>query len=124
MKGLDFFFVPSSSCSSVLCVAKAKVGFGVVFLLLTTGVGEVDDVAVLLEHVDLLNTLDGLDVQLLESGLELLVIGARVADDLLDLAAGGTLATVKFVSWLDIGRLKKCGWLGVDEWVNMGGGGG
>lgn len=77
-----------------------------------------DDVAVLLEHVDLLDTLDGLDVQLLESGLELLVIGAGVADDLLDLAAGGTLATVKFVSWLDIGWLRKCGWLGVDEWVN------
>jgi hypothetical protein len=57
----------------------------------------VDDVAVLLEHVDLLNALDGLDVQLLESGLELLVIGAGVADDLLDLAAGGTLATIKLL---------------------------
>lgn len=95
------------------------------FFLLTTGVGEVDDVAVLLEHVDLLNTLDGLDVQLLESGLELLVIGAGVADDLLDLAAGGTLATVKFVSWLDIGRFEKnvvgSVWM---SWVNTGGGGG
>ena len=60
--------------------------------LLTTGVGEVDDVAVLLEHVDLLDALDGLDVQLLESGLELLVIGTGVADDLLDLAAGSALA--------------------------------
>lgn len=69
--------------------------------LLTTGVGEVDDVAVLLEHVDLLNALDGLDVQLLEGGLELLVIGAGVADDLLDLAAGGTLASIKLlVEWL------------------------
>lgn len=56
-----------------------------------------DDVAVLLEHVDLLDALDGLDVQLLEGGLELLVIGARVADDLLDLAAGSTLATVKLL---------------------------
>lgn len=107
-----------------MCVAKAKVGFGGGFFLLTTGVGEVNDVAILLEHVDLLDTLDGLDVQLLESGLELLVIGAGVADDLLDLAAGGTLATVKFVSLLDIGRLEKCGWLGVDGWVNTGGGGG
>lgn len=59
-----------------------------------------DDVSVLLEHVDLLDALDGLDVQLLESGLELLVIGAGVADDLLDLAAGSTLATVKLlVGW-------------------------
>jgi hypothetical protein len=66
-------------------------------LPLTTGVGEVDDVAVLLEHVDLLNALDGLDVQLLESGLELLVIGAGVADDLLDLAAGSTLASVELL---------------------------
>jgi hypothetical protein len=75
--------------------------------LLTTGVGEVDDVAVLLEHVDLLDALDGLDVQLLESGLELLVIGAGVADDLLDLAAGCTLATVKLL----VGRwtVEKCG---------------
>jgi hypothetical protein len=75
--------------------------------LLTTGVGEVDDVAVLLEHVDLLDALDGLDVQLLESGLELLVIGAGVADDLLDLAAGSTLATVKLL----VGRctVEKCG---------------
>jgi hypothetical protein len=66
-------------------------------LPLTTGVGEVDNVAVLLEHVDLLNALDGLDVQLLESGLELLVIGTGVADDLLDLAAGSTLASVKLL---------------------------
>jgi hypothetical protein len=66
-------------------------------LPLTTGVGEVDNGAVLLEHVDLLNALDGLDVQLLESGLELLVIGTGVADDLLDLAAGSTLASVKLL---------------------------
>ena len=61
--------------------------------VLTTGVGEVDDVAVLLEHVDLLNALEGLNVQLLKSGLELLVIGTGVADNLLDLTAGSTLAT-------------------------------
>jgi hypothetical protein len=70
---------------------------------LTAGSCEVDDVAVLLEHVDLLNALDGLDVQLLESGLELLVIGAGVADDLLDLAAGSTLASVELLvmnSWI------------------------
>jgi hypothetical protein len=55
----------------------------------------VDDVAVLLEHVDLLNSLDGLDVHLLEGGLQLLVVGAGVAGNLLDLAAGGTLASVE-----------------------------
>lgn len=89
--------------------------------LLTTGVGEVDDVAVLLEHVDLLDALDRLDVQLLESGLELLVIGAGVADDLLDLAAGSTLATVKLlVGWT---LVEKCGCVGADEWVNVRGGG-
>lgn len=52
-----------------------------------------DDVAVLLEHVDLLDALEGLNVQLLKSGLELLVVGTGVADDLLDLTAGSTLAT-------------------------------
>jgi hypothetical protein len=54
----------------------------------------VDDVAVLLEHVDLLNSLDGLDVQLLEGGLELLVVGISGAVDLLDLAAGSALASI------------------------------
>ena len=34
-----------------------------------------DDVSVLLEHVYFLNGLDGLDVELLERGLQLLVIG-------------------------------------------------
>jgi hypothetical protein len=55
----------------------------------------VDNVAVLLEHVDLLNTLDGLDVQLLEGGLELLVVGIGGPVDLLDLAAGSALASVR-----------------------------
>jgi hypothetical protein len=60
----------------------------------TAGSTEVDDVAILLEHVDLLNSLDGLDIQLLEGGLELLVIGISGAVDLLDLAAGSALATI------------------------------
>jgi hypothetical protein len=60
----------------------------------TLGCGEVDDVAVALEHIDLLDSLDRLDVQLLERGLELLVIGARVPVDLLDLSARSTLASV------------------------------
>lgn len=62
---------------------------------LTTGLGEVDDVAVLLEHVDLLNTLERLDIQLLQSILQLLVVDGGVADNLLDLTAGGTLATAR-----------------------------
>ena len=61
---------------------------------LTLGCREVDDVAVALEHVDLLDSLDGLDVQLLKSTLELLVVGASVLVDLLDLPAGSTLASV------------------------------
>jgi hypothetical protein len=60
---------------------------------LTAGSGEVDDVAVLLEHVDLLDALDGLDVHLLQGGLELLVVGTGGAGDLLDLTAGSTLAS-------------------------------
>jgi len=60
---------------------------------LTAGSGEVDDVAVLLEHVNFLDALDGLDVHLLQGGLELLVVGTGGAGDLLDLAAGSTLAS-------------------------------
>lgn len=53
-----------------------------------------NDVAVALEHVDLLNGLDGLDVQLLERGLELLVVGASGPVDLLDLPAGCALSSI------------------------------
>lgn len=52
-----------------------------------------DDVAVLLEHVDLLNSLDRLDVHLLESGLELLVVGGGGLVNALGLAAGSTLSS-------------------------------
>jgi hypothetical protein len=58
----------------------------------------VNDVAIALEHVDLLNRLDRLYVQLLKSGLELLVVGACALVDLLDLPAGGTLAAVDIIS--------------------------
>lgn len=68
--------------------------------MLTSGSTKVDDVAVFLEHVDLLNGLDGLDVHLLQGGLELLVVGAGGLVDLLDLAAGSTLASVRMVSLL------------------------
>ena len=72
-----------------------------------------DDVAVLLEHVDLLDTLDGLDVQLLQGGLQLLVVGVGGPVDLLDLAAGSALASVAVstgVGWRDsrmiVGRVE------------------
>lgn len=60
----------------------------------TLGCREVDDVAVALEHVDLLDSLDGLDVQLLKRSLELLVVGTSGPVDLLDLPAGCALASV------------------------------
>ena len=53
-----------------------------------------DDVAVRLEHVDLLNLGDGLDVHLLEGSLELLVVGARRPVDLLLNTSGSSLAAV------------------------------
>ena len=57
-----------------------------------------DDVSVAIEHVDLLNGLDGLDVELLQRGLELLVVGTSGPVDLLDLPAGSTLAAIYRVS--------------------------
>lgn len=59
----------------------------------TLGSGEVDDVSVALEHVDLLNCLDGLHVQLLEGGLELLVVVGGSGDIASLLLSGGTLTT-------------------------------
>lgn len=81
--------------------------------MLTSGSTKVDDVAVFLEHVDLLNSLDGLDVHLLQGGLELLVVGAGGLVDLLDLAAGSTLASVawlvcwKYHCWDGLSRFRK-----------------
>jgi hypothetical protein len=71
--------------------------------------GEVDDVAVALEHVDLLNSLDGLNVQLLERSLELLVVGAGRPVDLLDLSARSTLASV-LLSQLEFGDCHGPSW--------------
>lgn len=59
---------------------------------------EVDNVAVRLEHVDFLDGLDWLDVHLLEGGLELLVVGARVSNHLFHLSSGGTLAAIAQLS--------------------------
>lgn len=60
---------------------------------LTLGGGEVNDVSVTLEHVDLLNCLDRLRVQLLEGGLELLVIVGVPRNVALLLVSRGTLST-------------------------------
>ena len=87
--------------SGVDCAALVWLSEGVVRGIVfrhTLGGGEVDDVAVLLEHVDLLNSLDGLDVQLLKRSLELLVVGTSGPVDLLDLPAGSTLAAIYRVS--------------------------
>lgn len=61
----------------------------------TLGVGKVNDVAVLLEHVDLFNALDGLDIELLELSLELVVVYACRLVRLFDLAPGCAFAAVK-----------------------------
>ena len=53
---------------------------------------EVDDITVRLEHVHLLDGLDGLDVELLQRGLQLLLVGAAGLVDLLDLSSDGALA--------------------------------
>ena len=66
----------------------------------TLGSGEVDDVAVVLEHVDLLNSLDGLSVELLQGGKKLLVVGAGAGGGALDLATGSTLATEEHIIML------------------------
>lgn len=57
--------------------------------------GEVDDVAVLFEHVDLLNGLDGLDVEFLERGLQFFVVGAGGLVDFLLLPSRCAFAAVE-----------------------------
>ena len=54
-----------------------------------------DNVAIALEHVDLLNCLDGLDVHLLECRLQLLVVCAGRLVGLLDLSSWGSLSSVR-----------------------------
>jgi len=56
---------------------------------------KVDNIAILLEHVDLLDGLNWLDIQLLKRSLQLLVIAARGLLNLLDLSSWGTLSTNK-----------------------------
>lgn len=57
-----------------------------------------DDVAIGLEHVDLLNSLDRLDIELLERCLQLLVVHTRALVHLLDLSSRCALSTVAHLS--------------------------
>lgn len=94
--GVDYITITKTI--SVCCFPV--IGWGWICTLRST---KVDDVSVLLEHVNLLDGLDGLDVHLLQGGLELLVVGTGGLVDLLDLAAGSTLASVGllvFDSWV------------------------
>ena len=54
-----------------------------------------DNISVLFKHVDLFDSLNGLNVQLFERGLKLLVIGTGILVDLLDLSPGRTLPAMK-----------------------------
>jgi len=58
----------------------------------------VDNVTVTLEHVDLLDGLDGLHIELLERCLQFLVIGTGALVDLLDLSAWCTFPAVSRIS--------------------------
>ena len=64
----------------------------VISVALTLGVGDVDDLVVVPEEVDLLNTLDVLQVHLLERGRQLLVVAEALHGGLV-LAASRALAT-------------------------------
>lgn len=65
----------------------------------TFGSSEVDDVSIGLEHVYLLNGLYGLNIQLLQGCLKLLVVRARTLVHLLDFPSRRAFATIRsFVS--------------------------
>jgi hypothetical protein len=55
-----------------------------------------DDISVFLEHIDLFDRLDGLDIEFLKRGLQLLVVGAGRLVDFLGLAARCPFASVVF----------------------------
>ena len=70
----------------------------------TLGSSEVNNIPVLLEHVHLLDRLDGLDVELLERGLQLLVVGAGGLVDFLRFPARGSFPSVEYVLVCEDGR--------------------
>ena len=53
-----------------------------------------NDIAIFLEHIDFLNGLDGLDIQLLEGSLKFLVVGAGGFVDFLDFSSRCAFAPV------------------------------
>jgi hypothetical protein len=55
---------------------------------------EMNDVSIFLEHVDLFDRLDGLNVKFLERGLQLLVVGAGRLVDFLGLATRCAFASI------------------------------
>ena len=62
-----------------------------------------DDVSIGLEHVDLLNSLDWLNIELLERRLQLLVIHSCALVDLLDLSSRCAFSTIARLSaFLDL----------------------
>ena len=57
-----------------------------------------NDVSVRLEHVDLLNCLDRLNIELLQRCLQLLVVRSGALVDLLDLSSWCALSTIRNLS--------------------------
>jgi hypothetical protein len=74
-----------------------------------------DDVSVALEHVDLLNGLNWLDIELLQRSLQLLIIRARALVDLLDFPARRTFAadTNRRLHPRELGLIHICGLEGI-----------
>lgn len=89
-----FHHTPEPRCQATPCTPWARLIGGLGCRKRTLWCGEVDDVSVRLEHVDLLDGLDWLDVHLLENGLELLLINTRVLWLGLDLASWGSLSAI------------------------------
>jgi hypothetical protein len=72
-------------------------GFGVrcATKMLTFRSSKVDDVSIGFEHVDLLNSLDRLDIELLQRRLQLLIVCALTLVDLLDLSSRCALSAIR-----------------------------
>lgn len=66
--------------------------------IVTFGSGEMNDIAIFLEHVDLLDGLDGLNVEFLKRGLEFFVVGAGGLVDFLLLSSRCAFASM--VGWI------------------------
>lgn len=70
---------------------------------LTTRVVEVDNLAIILEHVDFFNTSNGLNLQALKGSRELTVITGRgLTAGLLDLTTGSTYYTLVYIHFIRV----------------------